>query len=162
MFPSGGKRRHDPLRVPPSNSPRNRSRIVPNAFKHGWIIAAVLSAATVVAARETEGLGAAAAPETGPAPYGDEGSVIWQGARKTGLSADENDWNTRLSADEEGDGRRLEGLEPTDQCEMSSLWGTKVDPANYEFGCKEIEVRNIRVVIRRVYTFHSQRTCRIV
>lgn len=42
-------------------------------------------------------------------------------------------------------GRRLRAFQSTEQCINSPLWGKQVDPANYVFGCKEIEVRVYRV-----------------
>lgn len=140
MVTSGGERQHDLPRVPPSKTSRTRSR-TPNIFKrHPWIIAVVLTATVEVAARRTGAFGAAATSETGQTPHNDESSIIAPGAMAMGLPADRHDGGTtRLSCDD-GDGRHLFGFGLTDQCVMSPLWRNKVDPANYEFGCEEIEV----------------------
>ena len=99
-------------------------------FKRGpWIIASTAVLATA-AAQVMEG--PAAAPFSGAMSaidqIGGASSVLRHGAR-TGSPA------------RNIEGRRLHAFESTEQCIDSPLWGKQVDPADYMFGCQEIEVR---------------------
>lgn len=103
-------------------------------LQHGCCAIAATALATA-AAQTIDGAGPGPIAEAVLMKDGIEGfsSVLRQGAR-AGTSPRRDD---ELS---------LRALRSTEHCIESPLLGEEVDPANYMFGCKEVEVCTMRTV----------------
>lgn len=112
----------------PPNFGRNRSGTRNHLKRIYWFIAAIVLA--TAAAQAVDSSGAAAVAEG--VSTRDEVVHSYPALRQ----------GTRMRAPRRGgvDQRRLNAVESPDNCLESPLWEKKVDPGNYIFGCKEIEV----------------------
>lgn len=107
------------------------------------MLAATIMATTAAAQGAAGDFGAAPVAEVATASEGGGGAGLGQGAGMTAV----------LAADRSG-GREMQGFSDSadQECVVSPAWSKHVDPDNYEFGCKEIEVR-VLVCIMRAYAF---------
>ena len=128
MIRCRGGARHGTSWASASSVPPRHLSNISRFLKHCWMLAATIMA-MAPAAQGIEDFGADSVAEVATALDGGGGRGLGQGAGITVVAA------------EGSSGRGIQGVsESADQCNVSPALSNQVDPENYEFGCKEIEV----------------------
>ena len=101
-----------------------------------------------------------AATEAAPVPATSESSASRERElRRHNKRQKEKTGPRHWSDDERQDGPYVPVNEEGQLCLPSPLWERKVDPANYEFGCREIEVCVCRLMLAFGFVTRSRLFC---